>query len=156
MTASAPRALGALDLDIAARLHGRAFAPLGERAWTRQEIAELLATPGVKGLVVGHGEDGVGFALWRVAADEAELLTIAVSPDRRRAGAGAALLAAVIAGAREAGATRLLLEVGEDNQAARALYEAAGFSTTGRRAAYYERGAKPRADALVMRPVIGS
>ena len=43
------RRLGALDLDLASQLHGASFAPLGERAWTRQDIAELLASPGVAG-----------------------------------------------------------------------------------------------------------
>lgn len=154
MPADALRALGALDLDLAARLHGIAFAPLGERAWSRQEIAELLATPGVKGLVHEQGGEPAGFALWRVAADEAELLTIAVAPECRRRGMGRALLAAVLAAAREEGVAHLLLEVGEDNQPARALYEVAGFATVGRRAAYYERGANRRADALVMRLVL--
>ena len=44
--------LGALDLDRAAALHGESFVPLGERAWTRQDLAELLASPGVTGLLL--------------------------------------------------------------------------------------------------------
>ena len=46
------RALGARDLDRAARLHGAAFAALGEPGWTRQDVAELLASPGVAGLLL--------------------------------------------------------------------------------------------------------
>ena len=68
------------------RLHGESFAPLGERAWTRQDVAGLLASPGVAGLLLQADGRGRGFALCRVAADEAELLTIAVRP----IGAGAA------------------------------------------------------------------
>src|SRR5262245_18021929 len=90
------RRLGALDLDLAARLHGAAFTPLGERAWTRQDMAELLASPGVAGWLAQSGEVAIGLALCRVAADEAELLTIAVLPDQRRRGAGQALLETVI------------------------------------------------------------
>ena len=61
-------------------LHAEAFAALGERAWTRQDVAELLASPGVAGLVLQAANEAIGFAVCRVAADEAELLTIAVRP----------------------------------------------------------------------------
>ncbi len=148
--------LGALDLDLAARLHGEAFASFGERAWTRQDIGELLASPGVAGWGLQSDGATIGFALCRVAADEAELLTIAVEPDRHRRGAGRALLAAVMAHARESGAGSLFLEVGADNPAALALYAQAGFRAVGRRDAYYLRGTNPPADALVMRLTLTS
>ncbi len=144
-------ALTALDLDRAAALHGEAFAPVGERGWTRQEIAELLATPGVVGLLLRSGDDDVGFALYRIAAGEAELLTIAVRPSLRRRGAGRGLLAATVEQVREAGAGALFLEVAVDNQAARRLYEAAGFHSVGVRPAYYRRTDGSMTDALVMR-----
>src|SRR5215470_857209 len=105
------RRLGALDLDLASTLHGLAFAPLGERVWTRQDMAELLASPGAAGWVLLSTERAIGFALCRVAADEAELLTIAIHPDERRRGAGRALLTAVVDHARTAGARSLFLEV---------------------------------------------
>ena len=143
--------LGALHLDRAAAMHGESFVPLGERAWTRQELAELLASPGVTGLVLQAEGRDAGIALCRVAADEAELLTIAVRPTERRRGAGRRLLAAVIDRARDAGARALFLEVGTDNPAARALYEALGFQVMGTRTAYYHRGEGPPADALIMR-----
>ena len=144
-------ALGALHLDRAAALHGESFAPLGERAWTRQDLAELLASPGVTGLLLQADGADVGMALCRVAADESELLTIAVRPAERRRGAGRRLLTAVIDHVREAGARSLLLEVGVDNAAARALYAAAGFRVVGSRSAYYRRGTELPADAGVMR-----
>jgi ribosomal-protein-alanine N-acetyltransferase len=144
-------ALGALDLDRAAALHGEAFASVGERGWTRQEIAELLATPGVAGLLLRTGDHDIGFALHRVVADEAELLTIAVRPTLRRRGAGRRLLDAAIAQMREAGATSAFLEVAVDNLAACRLYETTGFQTVGMRGAYYRRGDGAAADALVMR-----
>lgn len=144
-------ALTALDLDRAAALHGEAFAPAAERGWTRQEIAELLATPGVAGLLLCRDDHDAGFALHRIAADEAELLTIAVRPMMRRRGAGRRLLAATIERVREAGAKSLFLEVAVDNQAARRLYEAMGFHSVGVRSAYYRRSDGSAADALVMR-----
>jgi ribosomal-protein-alanine N-acetyltransferase len=143
--------LGALDLDRAEVLHGESFVPLGERAWTRLDLAGLLASPGVAGLLLQVDGRDAGFALWRVAADESELLTIAVRPGERRRGAGRRLLTAVIEHAREARAQALFLEVGADNPPARALYEAMGFRVVGRRLAYYRRGEGPAADALIMR-----
>ena len=143
--------LGALDLDRAAALHGESFVPLGERAWTRQDLAELLASPGVTGLLLQAAGHDAGIALYRVAADEAELLTIAVRPTERRRGLGRRLLMAVIERVRAAGARALFLEVGADNPPARALYETMGFRVIGRRAAYYRRGEGAAADALIMR-----
>ena len=143
--------LGALDLDRAAALHAESFAALGERAWTRQDIAELVASPGVAGLLLQIDGQDAGFALCRVAADEAELLTIAVRPARRRQGAARRLLAAVIDHVRDGGARTLFLEVGVDNLAARNLYDAQGFCAVGARRAYYQRGQGPAADGIVMR-----
>lgn len=149
------RPLGALDLDLASALHGAAFAPLGERAWTRQDIAEIAAAPGAIGLFVEREGKEIGFALCRLAADEAELLTIAVRVEYRRRGAGRALLGAAIERLHEAGAALVFLEVGADNPAACSLYEQAGFRIVGRRVAYYERGeGQSAADALVMRLVL--
>jgi [ribosomal protein S18]-alanine N-acetyltransferase len=143
--------LGALDLDRAEALHGESFVPLGERAWTRLDLAGLLASPGVAGLLLQVDGRDAGFALCRVAADESELLTIAVRPGERRRGAGRRLLTAVIDRVREAGAQTLFLEVGADNPAAQALYETLGFQVIGTRTAYYRRGEGPPADALIMR-----
>jgi ribosomal-protein-alanine N-acetyltransferase len=143
--------LGALDLDRAAALHAESFLPLGERAWTRQDLAELVASPGVAGLLLQVDGHDAGLAVCRVAADEAELLTIAVQPAHRRKGLARRLLAAVIDHARNAGARTLFLEVGVDNPAARSLYEAQGFRVVGERRAYYQRGQGPAADGIVMR-----
>jgi len=145
------RRLGALDLDLAAKLHGEAFAPFAERAWTRQDVAELLASPGVTGWLAQSGESAIGLALCRIAADEAELLTIAVVPVRQRRGVGRALLEGAIGHARAAGARSLFLEVAADNRAALALYRQAAFQSIGERKAYYRRGLGPAADAVVMR-----
>jgi ribosomal-protein-alanine N-acetyltransferase len=145
------RPLGALDLDVASRLHRAAFLQLGERGWTRQELVELCASPGVSGVLLLSGAKEIGFALCRVAVDEAELLTIAVDAGHRRQGAGRLLLDTVIEQVRAAGASALFLEVGADNPAACSLYKQKGFVLAGRRGGYYQRGTGPKADALVMR-----
>ncbi len=149
--AFALRPLGALDLDPAATLHCEAFTPMGERAWSRREFAELLAARGVGGVMLSCNGVPAGFALMRIAADEAELLTIAVAGQHRRRGAARLLLDAVVERSRSGGARTLFLEVGEDNGPARALYASIGFDVVGRRAGYYRRGDGAAADALVMR-----
>ena len=59
-----------------------------------------------------------------------------VDPRFRRAGIGAALVMAVLAHARAAGKSRVLLHVVADNFGARRLYERAGFLATGRSVPY--------------------
>lgn len=90
-----------------------------------------------------------GFALARVAADEAELLTIAVDPAARRRRCGARLLGECEEQVRAAGATRMLLEVAEDNEAAVGLYKGAGYLSAGFRKDYYRADGR-KASALVM------
>jgi ribosomal-protein-alanine N-acetyltransferase len=141
----------AFDLDRAAKLHADAFGPSGERGWSPQEIAGLLASPGVAGFLLMAGTADVGMAICRVAADEAELLTVAVSSECRRRGAGRRLLWAAVEHARRAGARSLFLEVGADNCPAQSLYLSLGFTQVGRRMAYYTRANLPPNDASVMR-----
>jgi [ribosomal protein S18]-alanine N-acetyltransferase len=145
------RALGALDLDLAARFHRQAFEPIGERPWTRQDIAELVASPAVVGLIVQVDGNDAGLAILRVAADEAEVLTIAVDAACRRRGVGRALLQAMLEHARAGGAHKVFLDVDAHNAPALALYSQAGFRPVGRRLGYFQRAGGPPADAIVMR-----
>lgn len=143
--------LRAVDLDRASRLHREAFEPMGERGWTRQDLAGLLASPGVTGFLLTEGACDIGMAICRVVADEAELLAVAVDPAHRRRGAARRLLGAVVDRVRGDGAGTLFLEVGADNPGARTLYDSLGFRTAGRRAGYYARHGRPAADAVIMR-----
>ncbi|KAF0100925.1 MAG: ribosomal-protein-alanine N-acetyltransferase [Rhodospirillaceae bacterium] len=147
--------LRAVDLDRAAHLHRQAFEPLDERGWTRQDIAGLLASPGVAGFLLTEGSSDIGMAICRVVADEAELLTVAVDPAHRRRGAARLLLEAVVDRVRDDGARTLFLEVGADNPGARTLYDSLGFRTAGRRAGYYARLGRPAVDASIMRLDLG-
>jgi ribosomal-protein-alanine N-acetyltransferase len=131
----------AAEAAALAALHAEAF-PVAER-WGAEAIRLMLEMPGAFGLHL----PGIGFILARVAADEAEVLTLAVRPAARRQGHGAALLAGAMAGAALRGAGAMFLEVSDRNPAARALYAAAGFEEAGRRRRYYADGS----DALVMK-----
>ena len=125
-----------------ARLHAAAFPRA--RPWSEAEFAALLAQPGC--FAAG---DERAFALVRVIADEAELLTIATHPDHRRRGLARALMAAWTGQAERLGARRAFLEVAADNAPAVALYEATGFTPCGRRRGYYRRAGAAPADALI-------
>jgi ribosomal-protein-alanine N-acetyltransferase len=128
------------DLDAVAELE---LTCLGADAWSRglveQGIAAALPTVSylvaeVDGVVVGH-------AVVSAAGDDAELQRIAVDPAYRRRGLAGELLTAVESRAAADGATRLLLEVREDNTTAAAFYESRGFVEVGRRRGYYRDGA---------------
>jgi ribosomal-protein-alanine N-acetyltransferase len=123
-----------------ASIHGTAFLP--DEAWSTAIFAGHLSLPGTFGFV----HDAGGVVLARAAADEAEILTIAVAPEARRRGAARALLRAAIAAAAARGAMTLFLEVSAANAVARALYESEGFAQVGKRRGYYEDGT----DALVL------
>ncbi len=155
---TAVRPLGGADLEALAKLHRLCFP---EDPWDRRALAGVLAMPGARGWLAesaavedgGPGAGGAGraagFLLVRAAADEAEVLTLGVAPQRRRAGIAGQLLSAALAALAAAGVRRLFLEVAVDNDAARALYEARGFAAVGRRAAYLPGPDGPR-DALIL------
>ena len=129
--------------DEMAALHARCFTV--PRPWTATEFAEMLQSLHV--FAVPRAD---GFALVRVIADEAELLTLAVAPEARRQGIGRAMLAEALDRAARRGAVTMHLEVAADNTPALALYDRAGFARTGRRPGYYRSPVGQRTDALLL------
>jgi ribosomal-protein-alanine N-acetyltransferase len=144
---------GTADADAIARLHAQGF----YRGWPREDFAAYLADPErTPAYVACDAKHRVaGFAMLRIAADEAELMTIAVDPKRRRKGLGASLLAAAFDDLLMSPAKRLFLEVAADNSAAIALYRRHGFAEIGRRDGYYARPDGKPATALVMSRNLG-
>lgn len=119
--------------------------------WAADSIrSELAAESRIARVHVrGGAADGkavVGWAVVMVGGDVADLLRIGVLPPARRTGAARELLAQVTTESVARGAQRMLLEVAEDNAAARAFYAAAGFDEISRRRGYYPGGV----DALVL------
>jgi len=131
------------EAALVATLHGRCF----EEGWSLDFMTRLLRSSGVTAYVAEDDGSAAGFAVARIAADEAELLTIGVVPDARGRGVGTALARAAMTWARAHGARKLHLEVAETNRPARALYEALAFEQVGRRTGYYDDG---RVDALTL------
>jgi ribosomal-protein-alanine N-acetyltransferase len=124
-----------------ATIHRAAFP--AHDAWSQTVFSQQLELPGVFGLLHASG----GMILVRVAADEAEILTLAVIPEARRCGIAMALLHESTITASAMGATTVFLEVSVANSAARLVYTRAGFKPVGRRREYYS----DRSDALVLR-----
>jgi ribosomal-protein-alanine N-acetyltransferase len=129
------------DIDVLAAIHATAFSRAD--AWSRDVFDLQLAMPNVFGLLHRSG----GTIIVRVAADEAEVLTLAVVPEIRRSGVGATLLREAVSQAAGLGAHTVFLEVSVTNIAARGLYSKAGFIQVGRRRHYYSNNV----DALVLR-----
>lgn len=141
---------GLAEVDAAMIVMRAAFDPeLGE-AWTASQLGGLLGLPGVTLLLARRGEGVVGFALARQAADEAELLLLAVHPAVRRQGIASRLIEQVEVIARARGAAKLFLEVRDGNDQAQLLYARAGFMTSGRRPNYYRGHNGLKADAITM------
>ncbi|EBA14998.1 ribosomal-protein-alanine acetyltransferase, putative [Roseobacter sp. SK209-2-6] len=116
------------------------------RPWTQAEFEALLESP----LVFATG-DAKCFAMVRVIADEAELLTLATHPKYRRQGLAIVVMQNWHRRALQRGAKTAFLEVASDNQPALSLYRSCGYEETGLRKAYYARGDGSAADAILLR-----
>jgi len=95
----------------------------------------------------------LGYVVAWFAADEAEIANLAVAPEARGQGVGAALLDAALAESERRGAAAVYLEVRDSNRTARRLYASRGFEEVGRRRGYYRR---PLEDAVILRRTQGS
>ena len=149
-----------------AALHARAM--IHATPWSEAGFEDMLRLPGVFLETLpsslpkypgGGPEDRgqsplLGFAVGRVTAGEAELLTLAVDPGMQRAGHGRTLLQAFENAASERGAATVFLEVAEDNRPAVALYLGRGWAIEGVRRGYYPRAASDPASALILRKTV--
>jgi len=115
--------------------------------WPAESYVTLAASPSGLLLVCEATSNVVGFLAARRAADEAEILNVAVRRDFRRRAAGSALLVAALDSFRGSTVARVFLELRGSNIPARALYERHGFVPSGVRKWYYR---DPAEDALCM------
>jgi ribosomal-protein-alanine N-acetyltransferase len=139
------------DCDVLSEIHASAF----RRGWSDAEFESLLVQPGVHALLAAlEARSGrqtpVGFILYRLAADEAEILSVAVTPECRRRGIGRRLLEEALRHVYREGARDIHLEVEDSNVAAIALYRDVEFRESGRREGYYTEGRETPGGALVM------
>ena len=131
--------------DVEAILSIQAVSP-DIAQWTMWDY-ERVARGEMAGWVAEEAGQVLGFLIARQVVGDIEILNLAVGPNARRRGVGAALLAEVIDWGRSFRAGRALLEVRSSNLAALQFYERHNFQATGRRPRYY---AAPVDDALVL------
>ncbi len=137
------RAITTEDAGALTELESRC---VGSARWREASYREI-GDGGIVGWAATREKALLGFILVRAAADEMEILNLAVDPEERREGIAARLLAGAIEEVKRVGVKRVYLEVRELNFAARAFYSSMGFLEQGRRKNYYSQ---PAEDALLL------
>lgn len=138
------------DLDAIASIEAASF---NMDAFSRRTLGRLLRSASVGGLVAkDEAGRAVGYAmvLFRRGARVARLYTIATAPEARGTGVAAALIEAAAAAAQARGCDRFRLELRAGNEAARRLYDRAGFKELSIKPEYYKDG---EAAAVMERPL---
>jgi ribosomal-protein-alanine N-acetyltransferase len=135
------------DAPRLAQLHGASF----HRGWGEAEFESMIAERNTLVHRLRLGRKTVGFAVSRMGADEAEILSIAIDEAWRGRGLSRDLLITHLGHLAGRGVRRIFLEVEENNAPARRLYERAGFAVVGRRERYYRGADGEQLNALLMR-----
>ena len=127
----------------------------GAAHWSEREYRALF--PGARGdessqprriCLVAETESAVaGFAVALCLGPEWEIENVVVDSACQRQGYASVLLRELLSRAANEGARRVLLEVRESNQVARAFYDRWGFQAIGRRRSYYR---DPVEDAILL------
>lgn len=138
---------GAPDAGAIAALHAAAF----RRGWSELEVEQLLIDRQVIAHRATSGTRLTGFIMSRRAADEAEILSVAVARSQRGRGVGRDLLSLHLRRLAALSTRAVFLEVDENNRPAIRLYDRAGFREVGRRPNYYPTADGKPAAALVLR-----
>lgn len=116
--------------------------------WTAGIFRDCIRA-GYSCFVLEKGAELLAYAVMSVAAREAHILNVCVSPVARGLGYGRALMIKMMSLARQLHADMMFLEVRLSNQAARVLYEKLGFNEIGIRNDYYP-ATRGREDALLL------
>jgi ribosomal-protein-alanine N-acetyltransferase len=135
------------DAATIAAIHAVSF----QRGWGEDEVHRLLLEKNVVAHRAMSGRKLIGFILSRLAAGEAEILSVAIAPSWRGRKLARPLLDLHLRRLAGLGTRTVFLEVSEQNAAAMRLYRGAGFRQVGRRQGYYDGGAT----ALVLRRDLG-
>ncbi len=135
------------DAPRLAQLHGASF----HRGWSESEFETMIAERNTLVHRLRLGRRTIGFAVSRMGADEAEILSIAIDGRHRGRGLSRNLFLTHLGHLAGRGVRSVFLEVEENNAPARRLYERAGFSVVGRRERYYRQDNGEQLNALLMR-----
>jgi [ribosomal protein S18]-alanine N-acetyltransferase len=135
------------DAIAFAEIHNASF----HRGWGEGEFERMLTERNTLVHRLRMGRKTIGFSVSRTAADEAEILSIAVAESYRGRGFSQGLLLTHLGHLAGRGVRTVFLEVEENNQAARRLYDRTGFAVVGRRERYYQQSGGEPLNALLMR-----
>ena len=134
------------DLPFVMEIERLSFPNPWKESSFRGEIANLhISYPNV--IIYRPQDKIIGYIIFWLVADEAQISNLAVHPDFKRLGIGDTILKQVLITMRRMQAKQVILEVRPSNLSARTLYEKNGFTLLGIRRGYYQ---DPPEDALVM------
>ncbi len=123
-------------LNKIVELHKQCFP---DKPWSESDFMELKKS----GCEIVASENG--FIVWRVVADQAEIITIGVAPNARRSGIAESMILLMEQELKKQSVVNVFLEVSEANCPAKKLYEKLGFLVVGKRPKYYDG-----TDAIIM------
>ena len=117
------------NLELLSDLHAKCFP---NKKWTSRDF-DALQKSGAEIIMSDNS-----FIVYRIAGNEAEIITIGVMPDEQRCGIATALTRIMENGLKKKNINKIFLEVAIDNLPAIGLYEKSGFSKVGTRPKYYD------------------
>lgn len=124
------------DAEVLAKLERDCFLA----SWSEETILATLSRRDFVGAIVECENQAVGYVIGLSLFENAEILRIAVSPQKRRLGFGAWALDFFLAQVKARGAEQVFLEVRISNESAISLYTSRGFEQLRERENYYENG----------------
>lgn len=134
------------EADKLTKIHEICF----PRYWNREVFTDFFSVKDTFAFLVEEGQEAIAMLVYRVAFDQAEILTLAVLPTYRKQGIARILVADMLERCEKLGVEKLFLEVEVGNDAAIKLYENSGFQHINRRKLYYQQLDGSLTDALVM------
>ncbi|MFZ4857206.1 MAG: ribosomal protein S18-alanine N-acetyltransferase [Desulfuromonadaceae bacterium] len=134
------------DLEAVVAIEAGSYASPWQYEHFQNELTGRFSWP----FVAVEGSCVVGYVCLMSLFEEAQILNIAVAPDRRGRGIAQMLMVQAFMRAREEGAEIMALEVRASNRSAVALYEKFGFSPVGIRSRYYDG----KEDAILMEKIV--
>ena len=126
-----------------------------QEPWSNQTLIDLLEQDSIQLMFVINtaNYEVIGYCLYQVLFEQAEILRIGTHPDYQRQGIASQIFAKLNEELKIQAVETLLLEVRADNTPAIALYEQQGFTMIHRRKGYYQLGLQSAIDALIMQRI---
>lgn len=126
-----------------------------QEPWSNQTFSDLLEQDSIQLVIIINtaNEEVVGYCLYQVLFEQAEILRIGTHPNYQRQGVASKLFAKLNKQLQELNVESLMLEVRADNTPAIALYEQQKFTVIHKRKGYYQMPHQPAIDALIMQHI---